>query len=43
MVEILGMFPAPKAAAGDGKTMRIRHDSRIMDPKLGKPVAILSS
>jgi hypothetical protein len=38
------MLPAPNAAAGDGKTMRIRHNIRIMDPKLGKPVptAILS-
>lgn len=29
-----GMFPAPKAAAGEGRARRTRHDIKINEPKL---------
>lgn len=34
------MFPAPKAAAGEGKMRSTKHDIKT-SPKLGKPGAIL--
>ncbi len=37
------MFPAPKAAAGEGSTSRTRQDMRTREPKLIEGIAILKN
>lgn len=35
------MLPAPKAAAGEGNIKSTKHDTKISEPKLKEPAAIL--